>query len=51
MLRFVLIACVVALAPLHSRAYPAAEIEENDFLDFIIASKQIVIVIIIVTSE
>ncbi len=37
MLRFVLIACVVAVAvvPLHSHAYPTTEIEENDFLDLV----------------
>ena len=35
MLRFVLIACVVAVVPLHSHAYPTAEIEENDFLDLV----------------
>ena len=35
MLRFLLIACVVAVVPLHGRANPTAEIEENDFLDLV----------------
>ena len=35
MLRFLLIACLVAVVPLHGRANPTAEIEENDFLDLV----------------
>ena len=35
MLRFFLIACVVAVVPLHGHANPTAEIDENDFLDLV----------------
>ena len=35
MLRFLLIACVVAVVPLQGHANPTAEIEENDFLDLV----------------
>ena len=35
MLRFLLIACLVAVVPLHGRANPTAEIEENDFLNLV----------------
>ena len=35
MLRFLLIACAVAMVPFHSHANPTAEIEENDFLDLV----------------
>ena len=35
MLRFLLIACAVAMLPLQGYANPAAEIEENDFLDLV----------------
>ncbi|AII48874.1 hypothetical protein KR52_06930 [Synechococcus sp. KORDI-52] len=35
MLRFVLIACVMALVPVQGQAMPTAEIEENDFLDLV----------------
>ena len=35
MLRFLLIACAVAMLPLQGHANPAAEIEENDFLDLV----------------
>ena len=35
MLRFLLITCVVAVVPLHGRANPTAEIEENDFLNLV----------------
>ena len=35
MLRFVLIACVVALVPLQGHANPTAETEEMDFLDLV----------------
>jgi hypothetical protein len=35
MLRFLLIACVVAVAPLTVQANPTAETEENDFLDLV----------------
>ena len=33
MLRFLLIACVVAVVPLQGHANPTEEIQENDFLD------------------
>ena len=32
MLRFLLMACVVAVVPLHGNTYPTAETEEMDFL-------------------
>ena len=35
MLRFLLIACAVAMLPLQGHANPVAEIEENDFLDLV----------------
>ena len=35
MLRFLLTACVVVMAPLYGHANPRAEIEENDFLDLV----------------
>ena len=35
MLRFLLIACAVAMVPIHGHAKPTAEIEENDFLDLV----------------
>ena len=35
MLRFVLIACVVAVVPLHGHANPTEETKENDFLDLV----------------
>jgi hypothetical protein len=35
MLRFLLIACVVAVSPLMVQANPTAEIQENDFLDLV----------------
>ena len=35
MLRFLLIACVVAVAPLQGHANPTAETNENDFLDLV----------------
>ena len=35
MLRFLLIACVVAASPLMVQANPTAEIQENDFLDLV----------------
>ena len=35
MLRFLLIAWVVAVAPLHVQANPTAEMQENDFLDLV----------------
>ena len=35
MLRFLLIACAVAMIPVHGHANPTAEIEENDFLDLV----------------
>ena len=35
MLRFLLIACVVAVVPLQGHANPTGEIEENDFLDLV----------------
>ena len=35
MLRFLLIACAVAMVPVHGHAKPTAEIEENDFLDLV----------------
>ena len=35
MLRFLLIACVVAIAPVYGHANPTTEIEENDFLDLV----------------
>ena len=33
MLRFLLIACAVAVVPLQGHANPTEEIQENDFLD------------------
>ena len=33
MLRFLLIACAVAVVPLHGHANPTEETKENDFLD------------------
>jgi len=35
MLRFLLIACAVAIVPLYGHANPTVEIEENDFLDLV----------------
>ncbi|MCB4410430.1 MULTISPECIES: hypothetical protein [unclassified Synechococcus] len=35
MLRFLLIACVVAVVPLHGHANPTEETKENDFLDLV----------------
>ena len=35
MLRFLLIACVVAVSPVMVQANPTAEIQENDFLDLV----------------
>ena len=35
MLRFLLIACVVAVVPLHGHANPTEESKENDFLDLV----------------
>lgn len=35
MLRFLLIACAVAVVPLQGHANPTKEIEENDFLDLV----------------
>ena len=35
MLRFLLMACVVAVAPLQGHANPMAETQENDFLDLV----------------
>ena len=35
MLRFLLIACVVAVSPVMVQANPTAEIQENNFLDFV----------------
>jgi len=35
MLRFLLMACVVAVLPLHGHANPTAETQENDFLDLV----------------
>ncbi len=35
MLRFLLIACVVAVVPLHGHAKPTEETKENDFLDLV----------------
>ena len=35
MLRFLLIACVVAVAPLQGHANPTTETNENDFLDLV----------------
>ena len=35
MLRFLLIACVVAVSPVMVQANPTTEIQENDFLDLV----------------
>ena len=35
MLRFLLMACVVAIVPLQGHANPTAETQENDFLDLV----------------
>ena len=35
MLRFLLMACVVAVLPLQVRANPTTETQENDFLDLV----------------
>ena len=35
MLRFLLIACVVAVVPLYGHANPTEETKENDFLDLV----------------
>ena len=35
MLRFLLIACVVAVSPVMVQANPTAEIQENNFLDLV----------------
>ena len=35
MLRFLMIACVVAVVPLHGHANPTEETKENDFLDLV----------------
>ncbi len=35
MLRFLLIACVVAVVPLNGHANPTEETKENDFLDLV----------------
>jgi len=35
MLRFLLMACVVAVAPLQVHANPTTETQENDFLDLV----------------
>ena len=35
MLRFLLMACVVAVLPRHGHANPTAETQENDFLDLV----------------
>jgi len=35
MLRFLLMACVVAVLPLQGHANPTAETQENDFLDLV----------------
>ena len=35
MLRYFLIACVVALVPINSHANPTIEVKENDFLDLV----------------
>ena len=35
MLRFLLMACVVAVLPLHANANPTTETQENDFLDLV----------------
>ena len=39
----ILIAFVVAIVPLHGRANPLAEIEENDFLDLIDSDGKVLI--------
>ena len=35
MLRFLLMTCVVAVAPLQGHANPTTETQENDFLDLV----------------
>ena len=43
MLRFLLIACVVAVSPLMVQANPTAEIQENDFLDLVDGDRNVLI--------
>ena len=42
-LRFVLIACVVAILPLQAHANPVTETQENDFLDLVDSESNVLI--------